>query len=1261
MSEVFAWPLALAGLVALPALVYWHRRARPDAGRLFSAFFLLPPAVREGLSGRRFRAPFLLIVRLAAALMLVLLAASPTNRRPGTLVLTAGPLTAEPGWAEPVTYVRAGHPPTVADEPTRIAVVAGRPDWSAALLRGRREAPEAPVVFRPHVPHARIVGAGAEVVDGGIVLVVQAEGLTTARLVDAQGEAHALAFQGGLARFAGRLPAGPAVVQGEGADPHPLCVPDARPIPVAETGFAAEAELDTAFDVLQPLGLIERVPLERSVWRPAASVEDPPARFLRWAPFSPDVTRFSFPDTPPTRGAEPLLPVDATPAPGAVVRAFSPLAPAASPTWYAGDAVVADAGQGLDGRFRRFGFWPAASDLPETAAWPVHLRDIARFDQRARVRCRAHAAGAALTLSVDAPLEWRRPDGRVTREASKDGLTTLDGLDEPGLHRLTSGDEIAWVAVNGEPAADAGPPSESEFVAPPTPLDAPVSGVGAAVAVLLLLTAVGLGRRVRSALAWAAVLAAVAGAFEPRVFPGAPGTIVVAVDSSGSMPARETLEALTAVEGALGAGTTVVRVMGDDQVRRVGPGDTLAGGGATRASPLLHTASQLAGPNGAVIYLSDGHAPDLPVAMGQPVFPLQIRGAHTDAAVLSATASRLGDQLYVRSQIIADAPTAADVEIDRFSTELDLEPGKPRTVVARIRASNAENVVVRVQAHDDTRPGNDRRRVPIEGAAGGRMVVVARDETAAAAARAWGQAAGFEVAVHAPAALGSDDPGFWGASALVIHDVPAEQFPAAAPARLTAFVRGGGMLLFAGRAASFGPGGWAGRPWEALSPVTSDPRPPGAGRLALVLLLDRSGSMAAEAGGLGAEGVGRLARGLAAGLRPVDDRLGIVAFGTSPQVLQTPVPAGTFERAPLPVPAVVRGGTLIRPALATGLDLLQAAEADARVLVVVTDGKFADGGEPMPLDALRAAGVRLLVVLVGGDVEPAPLEDLAQATGGTLVIGRSDEVLRLSAAGVGALAGGGLLAGPGAPTPGSAWGARIGGDAPRIEGRVRVRERPTARVLARVDGEPLLAEWQVGAGRVAALATDAWSLSPAGWAAFFAPARAGRAGGARLSVEGGEAVLWVPPEISMGAPTPARLVQSDGAVRVLSWRCTGPGQFRATLPAGGPLDGAPWTLTTDVGPEIVTHRFAAPLSEESRPRAPETAGLEAEAALTGGAMLDSAVALDGVRAALRRGGGRSIAPILFLIALVALMLDVAEWAGASLFRRGRGRGRWPRT
>ena len=1255
MPESLAWPLCLGALVGLPLLALLHRRARPAGERPFSPFFLLPASVREGLSGRRFRAPWLFLARALALVALTFLATGPQDRRAGTLVLATGPAAADPTWETPLTVVRAGTPPAVVPALADVAPVAGPPDWSAAILLGRSSAPLARVVAAAAPPSSPVRGAGAAVAGlGQVALAVESAAdvpAAQATLVDATGRARPLALVAGLTRLTAPLPPGGALVQVAGAPPFPLCVPDARPIPTAEAGWPPEFE--DALAVLADRGLVVRTPLAAAVWRAETldfdpSPDTPEGR--RWAPFAADRETFRFPTDAGPQAAAALVAAGSRPAPGAVVRHFYTLPDTGDAELLAGESVAVDRLETPAGVVRRFGFRPADSDFADQAGFPVELRDAALRTAAARARCRIVKPGRTLEIQADAPVTVTRPDGTSQSVPADAGRAVLTGLDQPGLYRLASGGVTAFAAVQpGSPGAPSDATAAESPVAAPgrAPPPGPVLPL-AALALGALLLALVLERGLRRIATAVTLTLAFAAAVDPRFGAGDAGPVVVAVDTSGSMPRETTRAAVDRLSAALEGRAEVRFVFGDVRVRgttRPDLSDTVAKGGDTRATPLLAAAAELAGPAGAIVYVSDGAAPDLPVATPRPVFPLPVTAPGADVAVLGGRAERLGDVVLVRARLLSDRAVTTDVEIDRFAAEIALEAGVPRTFYARVRPAAPDRVKIRVQAHDDSRTENDTLIVPIEGPGDATAAAVGVDAAGQAVPSAWLNAAGFNTRALDPDALGSDDPSLWGARVLALHDVPSDRLAAASLGRLSNWVRAGGLLLLSGRTHAFGAGGWAGTRLETLSPVTSDARPPGAGRLAVALLLDRSGSMDAAAGGIGPEAVGALARSVAAGLRDDDDRLCVLAFGIEAETLLPPVAPGRLLNTSLPVPAITRGGTLLRPALRAAMDALAGVEAESRVVVVITDGKFADGGESMPTEALRGAGIHVLAVLVGEEIEPSPLEGIARATGGAWIAGRAGEAVRLVAAGVGNLAAGGLLAGPGPVAPGTAWGTRIGGAAPAIAGRVRVRERPQARVLARVDGEPLLAEWQVGAGRVVALATDAWGLAAPAWATLLSPGRTPAAGPEALFLEDATLIVTRPPD----APPPGVVEIATGPASgvTVTPHLVAPGRFEVVLPASvrnvaGPLTAR---LSGADGRSVATNVFARPLADELRPGPVDAAPLVAEAALTGGHPLESPEDLDPVLAALGRGPGAPLYPILALLAVLTLLWDAAAWAG----------------
>lgn len=1230
---IWAAPWALAGLAALPALWWWHLRARPAGDRPFSAFFLVGDARAAGRAGGRLRAPWLLAARLAAVGALAVAAAGPAQRPAGgTLALVAGPLRVDPTWPEPIHVVRAGRPPTVVSDPAAVAPVDAPPDWGGALLLGQRLAPAARVVRVPPDAAGRpLLGAGAALDDDAVVVTAAlADDAAGPPVLVSGADRWPMRPRNGDWVVRGALPAGPAHVEVGGAR-WPLCLPDARPLPVADAGWPPAVEA-----VLAVLPGVARVPVADALWRPGSA--GPPE--AGWAAFAPPVVTFDFAPGDPQAGAAPLYFAGRLPPPGAIAARWRGLSAGGEPILFAADRVAADRVSGRWGAARRFGFAPADTDLPRTAGWPVLFVDALAADRAARARCRVHVAGRPLLLRAPGPVELVDPQGaRRTVPVDGAGRALVDGLDQGGIWRARSAGIDAWIAVTPAPEApdDAAPPRLARSPERGAPRSA--APVFAALVGLLAVAAL---RRPRATLALGAAAAlAVAALADPRVGQGTPGTLVVAVDTSGSMPAAETLRAVARLERAAGP-LAFARVEGDAAVRRTGAAAApVIDGGDTRHGPLLGAAAELAGPGGAVVLVSDGRAPDGPVAAPVPIFPLAVEAGAPDARIVDAAALRLGGQVFVRAVVAADRDTPAEVLLGPLTVPLRLPAGVPRSVHAVLAAEpGVQSVRVEVRAEGDRVAANDARPVPVDGAGAGEAVVVGPG------AAPWARAAGLDAAVVPPAALAEGGARVALARAMFVHDQPAEALSGETVARLRRWVEAGGTLVLAGRTRAFGPGGWAGGPLDALSPLRADPLPPGAGRLAVALLLDRSGSMAAEAGGVGAGAIGQLAGALAGTLR-AEDVLALLGFDARVDLLLPPTPIAGLPPAGVPAPASTRGGTRLGPALERGVATLARVPAESRVLVVVSDGRFADAGDPLDdaVEHARGAGVRVIVVLTGEDPSATPLAGIAEATGGAVhrVFEGAAAPSLVAAAAVAGQEG--LLAGASSVLPEPAWSARVGGAPPPVEGRARVALRAGARALAGAGGEPLLAEWRVGRGQVIALATDRWALDAEQWGALLAPAAAPPPQDAVVYVEGDRLHL----EAGPSDPPPRGAVRvRDGAGReeAVRWQPVGPGRATAPLPPG-PVEVLEVSSPSTRG--AVVARVTRPPPAELRATGVDPGALALQAALTGGAVLASADDLAPVRAALGRAGGWPLAPLLLLLALLAVVGDTWRWA-----RGGRG-------
>ncbi|NIA20707.1 MAG: VWA domain-containing protein [Anaerolineaceae bacterium] len=226
-------------------------------------------------------------------------------------------------------------------------------------------------------------------------------------------------------------------------------------------------------------------------------------------------------------------------------------------------------------------------------------------------------------------------------------------------------------------------------------------------------------------------------------------------------------------------------------------------------------------------------------------------------------------------------------------------------------------------------------------------------------------------------------------SAVLLVDVPAHALSSRTLAALVQYVGDmGGALVALGGENSFGLGGYGKSRLDTLLPVKSDPqdRPP----IQLVVVLDRSASMAAEVGGvskllLAQEAVLQIARFL-----NESDRVGLVAFNHEFETVAEAVGTRHWESLRRPLMKLqARGGTEMGPALEAALGMLSrrptrtgGGKEIRRHVIVVSDGR----SKPFDIEAVVAEAKRLKVTISAVSTAAAGawpgLEKLSSGTGG---------------------------------------------------------------------------------------------------------------------------------------------------------------------------------------------------------------------------------------------------------------------------------------
>jgi hypothetical protein len=411
---------------------------------------------------------------------------------------------------------------------------------------------------------------------------------------------------------------------------------------------------------------------------------------------------------------------------------------------------------------------------------------------------------------------------------------------------------------------------------------------------------------------------------------------------------------------------------------------------------------------------------------------------------------------------------------------------------------------------------------------------------------------GYEVVVLDDVAIEDASAGFWRALADEVTR------------------RGLGLLVLGGER-SFARGGYRDSALEALLPVLSEPaahdQP-----ASIVFAVDKSGSMGEGSGGvdrlsLAERAVLETARTLAA-----RDSAGLVAFDVEPRVLLPIAPANeatAMLAGDWPVQA--RGGTRLAPAIELAAEQLEAVANGRRMLVLVTDG-FVDDA---PLEDLRrrleAARIEVVALAIGPDADASALARLVgPGQGVVLRVGEAAELPRAMSAGLerrrarierGEIAVEPREALPLLAGPAVRW--------PDVAAYAVTRLRPEASMwLQSGRGDPVVAGWQAGAGRVVAVTSGlgGWTPRWIAWNAWpdlaggLADWVSGSPGAGRVSLHVSDAPEGLAVEVDIqsdgrwaAAPQAAlAVVTPGGRSREFALRPVAPGRLGATVPEVGP-------------------------------------------------------------------------------------------------------------
>jgi Ca-activated chloride channel family protein len=326
---------------------------------------------------------------------------------------------------------------------------------------------------------------------------------------------------------------------------------------------------------------------------------------------------------------------------------------------------------------------------------------------------------------------------------------------------------------------------------------------------------------------------------------------------------------------------------------------------------------------------------------------------------------------------------------------------------------------------------------------------------------------------------------------VVLNNVSRARVGPAAQNALVQYVADGGSLAMVGGDQSFGLGGWQDSPIARVMPVVMKPPQRHERKRALVLIIDKSGSMGRN---------DKLEYAKAAALTVSktlsdNDLISVIGFDSQPFVI---IPLETVANSRPYFDELInrlkaRGTTYLMPALQEAERALAQSGAAIKHVVILTDGETG-GTAAMYYDLVssmhRDGGVTISTIAVGREANLALLESISKYGGGGFYQTDSPANLpQLFLEDVRQRGGDTTMVEkefvPYSVSPDPVLKELAGRQLPALKGFVATDLKPGASLSVFVNSggvrAPVVASWKFGAGKALAVTTDASGRWSAGW------------------------------------------------------------------------------------------------------------------------------------------------------------------------------------
>lgn len=379
-------------------------------------------------------------------------------------------------------------------------------------------------------------------------------------------------------------------------------------------------------------------------------------------------------------------------------------------------------------------------------------------------------------------------------------------------------------------------------------------------------------------------------------------------------------------------------------------------------------------------------------------------------------------------------------------------------------------------------------------------------------------------------------------------------------------VLGRGLTVIGGDS-SYALGGYRGSKLEEMLPVTIDVRNKlDLPSLALMLVIDKSGSMSDGMFGTTRLELAKEAAMRAAEVLTPNDQVGVIAFDDAAKWVVNLQKAEDVEAIQNQIGTIrPGGGTAFFTALYEATYALMNAQAQQKHIIFLTDGEAGDTGYLQLCDIMQQNDITLTTVAVGSGADQATLRTLAQQGGGRAYAANEfDNLPKIFTKETYLVSGSYVQNRTFTPVITEQSALTDFEGFPQLSGYLAATEKSLAAVSLMSDREdPILAWWQYGAGRVVTFMADsrgAWTSEFLQWdqaAAFYGGMAAftlpGEEREGQLTTERqGDAlrIVYTAPEgAQTGLSTSVTALLPDGTQTQLALQESAPGVYEGEIAA----------------------------------------------------------------------------------------------------------------